>query len=130
MSETLHNLALVWRIVLGLGSRSLPGSIMMVMRWRLHGQEAEGGVRVSGAVPLSEPEGDVHEDAGEEGSDGESGTILDSTPGDAENYKILSSLRKKGILSFSPLSLKLPLVPEKLQILCIFSNEPLSTLSF
>jgi PHS family inorganic phosphate transporter-like MFS transporter len=79
----LDNLALVWRIVLGLGS--LPGIILMAMQWRLHRQQAGGGVRE--AVPLSEPEGDVHEDGGEEDSDGEIGTILDSTPGDTENYE-------------------------------------------
>jgi PHS family inorganic phosphate transporter-like MFS transporter len=78
----LDNLALVWRIVLGLGS--LPGIILMGMQWRLHRKQAGGGVRE--AVPLSEPEGDTREDnGGEEDSDGEIGTILDSTPGDTEN---------------------------------------------
>jgi PHS family inorganic phosphate transporter-like MFS transporter len=80
----LDNLALVWRIVLGLGS--LPGIVLMGMQWRLHRKQAGGGV--SEAVPLSEPEGDTQEDGGEEDSDGEIGTILDSTAGDAENHEI------------------------------------------
>jgi PHS family inorganic phosphate transporter-like MFS transporter len=88
----LDNLALVWRIVLGLGS--LPGIVLMGMQWRLHRKQAGGGVRE--AVPLSEPEGDMQEDGdgdgdgdgGEEDSDGEIGTILDSTPGDTENHEI------------------------------------------
>lgn len=80
----IDNLALVWRIVLGLGS--LPGIILMAMQWRLHRKQAGGGVRE--AVPLSEPEGDSQEDGGEEDSDGEIGTILDSTPGDTENIII------------------------------------------
>jgi hypothetical protein len=64
----------------------LESIIIMIMQWCSHRQQAGGGV--SEAVPLSEPEGDVHEDGGEEDSDGEIGTILDSTPGDVENYEI------------------------------------------